>query len=318
MCVNGLLGDPRDAPQVLRRRLCPTGVASSIGGGPGGGQARAVGGISPARARSACAPALIRASRRRSHAAGSCVAACARDEARRRGDGDRNRTGGVLPPGAERASAPFTRGHEAAERDERGGFAGHLGGEHAAAPQAHAYPRQLFHRPAVALEEVPHDAEVVGRHADVTGAEPGVGHAGSCQREARPDLGRWADRQACLLGLSPSIGHAGLRSVDGDAAPRARHSPFAGPEPRKASSPRPCRRASSWMARHESALSLLCAFSHRLTVEKLTPISAANVSWLMPRRRRRPRTLPALSFIVTPPPTWERAAATPSAPLLAP
>jgi len=47
MCVTGLLGDPRDAPQVLRRRLCPTGVALSIGGGPVGGQARAVGGISP-------------------------------------------------------------------------------------------------------------------------------------------------------------------------------------------------------------------------------------------------------------------------------
>src|SRR5439155_1183615 len=144
-----------------------------------------------------------RASRGRSHVAGSCVAACAGAEASRRGNRGRNWTGGMHPPGAERAPAPLARGHEAAERDERGGFAGHVGGEHAATPQAPAHPRQLLHHPAV-------------------------------------------------------------------------------------------------------------------TVEKLTPISAANVSWLMPRRRRRPRTLPALSFIVTPPPTWERAAATPSAPLLAP
>src|SRR5438132_1484388 len=77
-------------------------------------------------------------------------------------------------------------------------------------------------------------------------------------------------------------------------------------------------RASPWMARHESELGSLCAFSHRLTVEKLTPISAANLSWIRPRRCRTARTLPALSFIVTPPPTWERAAATPSTPLLAP
>src|SRR5207244_2022557 len=94
----------------------------------------------------------------------------------------------------------------------------------AGTPKAHAQPRQLLHRPAVAFEEVPHDAEVLGRHADVTGAEPGVGHAGSGQREARPHLGRWAHRQACLLGLPSSIGRGGLPSLDGGAAPRARHS----------------------------------------------------------------------------------------------
>src|SRR2546425_1452714 len=50
--LNALLGDPPDAPQLLRRRLRRTGVALSIDGGPGGGQDRAVGGSSPAGARS--------------------------------------------------------------------------------------------------------------------------------------------------------------------------------------------------------------------------------------------------------------------------
>ncbi|TMB24600.1 MAG: hypothetical protein E6J59_00095 [Deltaproteobacteria bacterium] len=87
-------------------------------------------------------------------------------------------------PAAERASAPFARGHEAAERDQHGAFASHLIREQVTAAQAHEHSRQLLHRPAVAFEEVPRDPEIVGRHSDAPGAEPGVGHAGGCQLEA--------------------------------------------------------------------------------------------------------------------------------------
>ena len=83
----------------------------------------------------------------------------------------------MLALGAERASAPFPRGHEAAERDQQGGFASHLA-RVAATLKAHENPWQLLHRPAVAFEEVPHDAEILGRQAGAAGAEACVGHAG--------------------------------------------------------------------------------------------------------------------------------------------
>src|SRR5207237_9298384 len=49
-----VVSDLEGSRVLLRRRLCPTGVTLSIGGGPDGGQARAAGGISLARAR--CSP----------------------------------------------------------------------------------------------------------------------------------------------------------------------------------------------------------------------------------------------------------------------
>ena len=47
--VDRRLGDPSDAPQVLRAGLCATAVALRVGGGLGGDQAGGVGGICPAR-----------------------------------------------------------------------------------------------------------------------------------------------------------------------------------------------------------------------------------------------------------------------------
>jgi len=45
-----VVSDLEGSRVLLRRRLCPTGATLSIGGGPDGGQARAAGGISLARA----------------------------------------------------------------------------------------------------------------------------------------------------------------------------------------------------------------------------------------------------------------------------
>ena len=45
-----VVSDLEGSRVLLRRRLCPTGVTLSIGGGPDGGQARAAGDISLARA----------------------------------------------------------------------------------------------------------------------------------------------------------------------------------------------------------------------------------------------------------------------------